>query len=145
MFFAPFLLFIWTIFVLVAGCTSDAHAFLYHQFIHFQLNVSPNYQDLFITSDIHFTKKFYLIQKIGHVFAFGLFYYLLLKTFKKSGNSLIWSSLFAVFTEILQLYFNRNGRIFDMGIDFIGIICAYLLCKAFASMNTSPSVYETQS
>ena len=41
------------------------------------------------------------------------------------GYALLVTSTFVVFTEILQLYFNRNGRFVDVGIDFLGIMFAY--------------------
>jgi VanZ family protein len=31
---------------------------------------------------------------------------------------------FAALTEFLQLYFSRGGRLFDIGIDLIGILAA---------------------
>ncbi|QBP41827.1 VanZ family protein [Paenisporosarcina antarctica] len=141
MFLAPYLLIIWAIFILMAGCTSDAHAFLYDQLVSFNMNLTPNYRDLLITSDIHFSNEFYVIQKIGHIVAFGLLYFLVLTTIKRFGISIILCSVYAVFTEVLQLHFNRNGRLFDVGVDLLGILLAYFLYKIFV---VNPNkVYET--
>ena len=129
MYFAPFLVFIWAFMILVAGCTSDAHAFLYNQVIHFQVEFAPNFRDLLITNDIHFTKEFYVIQKIGHIVAFGILYFFLLHWIKRHGSTFILCGTFALYTEILQLFFTRNGRFFDVGIDMVGILITYFLCR----------------
>lgn len=141
MFLAPYLLFIWAIFILMAGCTSDAHAFLYDQLVSFNVDLTPNYRDLLITSDIHFSNEFYVIQKIGHIVAFGLLYLLVLTTIKRYGISFLLCSFYAVFTEVLQLHFNRNGRLFDVGVDLLGILLAYFLHKIFV-VNLK-KMYET--
>lgn len=131
LYFAPFLLFIWAFIILVAGCTSDAHAFFYNQVIQFDVEFSPNFRDLLITNDIHFTKEFYVIQKIGHIVAFGILYFFLLNWIKRHGRTFILCGTFALYTEILQLFFNRNGRFFDVGIDMIGILVTYFLFRNF--------------
>lgn len=134
--FAPYLLFIWAAIMLVAGCTYDAHAFLYDQVIGFNFEVAPNFRDLLITNDIHVTKEFYVIQKMGHIFAFVVLYFLLLSWIKRDGTAFILCGMFALYTEILQLYFSRNGRIFDVGVDLVGILISYLICK-FILLNSN--------
>ena len=121
---------------LVAGCTYDAHAFLYDQVIGFNFEVAPNFRDLLITNDIHVTKEFYVIQKIGHIFAFAVLYFLLLSWIKRNEIAFILCGMFALYTEILQLYFSRNGRIFDVGVDLVGIVLSYLICKIFLLSST---------
>ena len=104
MYFAPILVFIWAFIILVAGCTSDAHAFLYNQVIHFHVELAPNFRDLLITNDIHFIKEFYVIQKIGHIVAFGILYFFLLHWIKRQVSAFILCGSFALYTEILQLF-----------------------------------------
>ena len=142
MFPAPLLLVFWIFIILVAGCTSDAHAFLYEQKINFHLNEAPNFRDLLITHDIHLHEEFYIIQKIGHIAAFGLLFILLLATIKRFTYAFILCSLFAFFTELLQLYFQRNGRLFDVGVDILGILIALFLCKSFTPIFTTKEVNE---
>lgn len=100
------------------------HIFFYEQVVQFSFEPSPNYLDLLITSDIAFTSQFYVIQKTGHMLTFGLLYILYFRWWKRAGFALIVTSVFAIFTDILQLYFNRNGRLVDVGIDFLGILFA---------------------
>lgn len=142
MFLAPYLLFVWAVIMLVAGCTSDAHAFLYDQVIGFNFEVAPNFLDLLITNDIHLKKEFYIIQKIGHIFAFGVLYFLMLSWIKRNGTAFILCGMFALYTEILQLYFSRNGRIFDVGVDLVGILLSFLLCKIISSKSNTNKGYQ---
>ena len=129
LYLAPLLTFVCAAFILVATCTSNAHDFLYLHIINFTFDSTPSFSDLFIMSDIHLTSEFYLIQKIGHMTAFGLLYFFLFNWIKKAGTAFFFCGLFALCTEVLQLYFRRNGRLFDVGIDLVGIFLAYLLCK----------------
>lgn len=128
---------LWACSMLVAGCTASAHAFLYEQHISFSLNNAPDYLDLWITSDIHLTKEFYVIQKIGHIMAFGFLYFLVLQSTKKVGISLLVCGCFAFLTEVLQLHFNRNGRLFDVGVDILGILIAFVLSQALKTIRVA--------
>ena len=142
LYFAPFLLFVWAVIILIAGCTSDAHAFLYEQVIEFNVEIAPNFRDLLITNDIHITNEFYVIQKIGHIYAFGLLFLLLLNWIKRYKITLMLCGTFAFMTEVLQLFFSRNGRLFDVGIDIVGILFSYVLCRAIFLKTKEVSRYE---
>ncbi|WP_339251578.1 VanZ family protein [Sporosarcina sp. FSL W8-0480] len=119
---------IWVFFILVAGCTYSAHAFLYDQVIHFTPKLDPTFADLFITTDFNWTSRFFWKQKFGHMTAFGIMYVLFLGSIRKEKNALIICMLFALITEIVQLFFGRNGRLYDIGIDFVGIFVSYMVC-----------------
>ncbi|QUW24048.1 VanZ family protein [Sporosarcina sp. Marseille-Q4063] len=119
-------------FIFVATCTSDPHAFLYQQIVSFKIDSSPVFGDLFIIGDIPLTSGFYLIQKTAHVLGFGLLYILLLRGFNNMKIAFVISGSYALVTEVLQLYFSRSGRLFDVGIDLAGIYLAYLFCKSFS-------------
>lgn len=123
---------------MIAACTSDAYIFMFEQVVKFSFNTDPTFSDLLITSDINPSNEFYLIQKTGHIIAFGILYILHLLWMKKAETAFISTCLVATFSEILQLYFNRNGRLFDVGIDIFGILLAFMLSKLFVSkaMNT---------
>ncbi|TQR11845.1 VanZ family protein [Psychrobacillus lasiicapitis] len=123
----PLLTILWSAWILIATTTSDAYIFLYDQVVQFSFEPSPNYLDLFITSDIELSSQFYIIQKTGHMMTFALLYTLYFRWWKRVGLALLVTGTFAVFTEILQLYFNRNGRLVDVGIDFVGILVAYFV------------------
>ncbi|MFJ8064736.1 VanZ family protein [Psychrobacillus sp. NPDC096426] len=123
----PLLTILWSAWILVATTTSDAYIFLCDQVVQFSFEPSPNFLDLFITSDIELKSQFYIIQKTGHMLTFALLYTLYLLWWKRFSFALIVTGVFAAFTEVLQLYFNRNGRLFDVGIDFFGIMVSYFV------------------
>ncbi|MEK4484710.1 VanZ family protein [Psychrobacillus sp. FSL H8-0484] len=129
MFIYPFLTFLWSSFILVAICTFDAYAFLYNQVVGFTFQTNPNFSELFIINDMKLTEKFYVIQKTGHMICFAILYVLHLLWVRKYGIAFVLTVIFAAFTEILQLYFYRNGRLVDVAIDLVGISFAYLICK----------------
>ncbi|SER70657.1 VanZ family protein [Psychrobacillus sp. OK032] len=123
----PLLIILWSTWIIVATTTTNSYTFLYDQVVQFSLETSPNYLDLLITGDIAFTSQFYIMQKIGHMLTFALLYILYFRWWKRVGFALLVTSVFAVFTEILQLYFNRSGRLYDIGIDLLGIMIAYFV------------------
>ena len=101
--FAPFLLFICAFIILIAGCTSDAHAFLDNKIIHFNVEFSPNFRDLLITNDINLQKNFMLFKKLVIV-ALGIQYFFLINWIKRHGCAFILCGTFALYTEILQFF-----------------------------------------
>lgn len=126
--------FLWAIIIIIATCNNDAHAFLFDQIIRFSFNASPNLTDLFIIDDIDFTDSFYFLQKTGHFISFALLYVLLFNWLKKHFLSVIIAVSFAIITEILQLYFMRDGRLFDAFIDTVGIFLAFITINATISL-----------
>lgn len=127
----PVLPFLWAAFIVIVACTSDAYAFLYEQIVQFHFESAPKFKDLLITSDIDLTDEFYLIQKTGHMITFGVLYFFHLLWTKSTGTAFVLTGIFAAFSEVLQLYFNRNGRFFDIGVDLVGISLAFLICRTF--------------
>lgn len=100
-----------------------------HQEINFQFNRSPMLSDFFLIDEIQSEIRFYMIQKVGHVLGFGVLYLFLLHSLKNSRLAFLLSFLFAFATEVLQLYFNRTGRLTDVGINVIGIMIACWMMK----------------
>lgn len=123
----PLLVFLWAAAIIVATCNNDAHAFLFDRIIDFSFNPSPDLADLLIFNDIDFTDSFYFIQKTGHFLSFALLYVLLFIWLRKRLWAASIAVAFAVLTEILQLYFERDGRLFDAFIDSLGVLLAILL------------------
>lgn len=119
---------LWAALIVIATCTSDPRAFLYEREVSFHLESAPNLYDLLILSDIQFESNFYWLQKIGHFLSFGVLYGLFVTWIKRPGLAFVSCGVFALFTEILQLFFGRNGRLFDAGIDLLGIFLASQLC-----------------
>lgn len=118
---------LWGFCILLATNNYNFQALLFAQEIDFHIRLLPNFSDLFITSDIHLDSKTYVFQKIGHTLSFGILFLLLAKTIGSNAKAIILCSLFAFFTEFLQLFFLRSGRISDVLIDIGGIYLAYRL------------------
>ena len=120
-------------FIFVATCTSDPHAFLFQHVVSFKIDSSPVFADLLIIGDIPLQAALFDSKDSARSSALGLLLYSAaswdLTTCK---IAFVISGLYAFTTEVLQLYFNRSGRLVDVGIDLVGIYLAYLLCKAFS-------------
>lgn len=117
----------WALCILLATNNYNFQSLLFAQEIDFNIRLFPNLSDLFITSDIHLQSKTYVFQKIGHALSFGILFLLLARTLADNRKAIILASLFAFFTEFLQLFFERSGRLFDVLIDIGGIYLAYRL------------------
>ena len=118
---------LWALCILVATNNYNFQSLLFAQEIDFNIRLFPNFSDLFITSDIHLESKTYVFQKTGHALSFGILFLILAKTIANNGKAIVLASLFAFFTEFLQLFFERSGRLSDVLIDIGGIYLAYRL------------------
>ncbi|MCY9375291.1 VanZ family protein [Bacillus sp. T17B1] len=122
----------WILFILLSVCTESFSGMIVSRTVAFHFQPYP---DLSPFLDIDFTEltvPVALIQKIGHVFCFFVLTYLLLKQWGSIKSSAAGSFAFAFFTEVLQLFFSRNGCIRDVLIDTVGIVlfCGlYVLAK----------------
>ncbi|MCH4827395.1 VanZ family protein [Planococcus halocryophilus] len=117
----------WGLCILLATNNYNFQALLFSQEINFHIRVFPNFSDLFITNDIHLNSKTYVFQKVGHALSFGILFLIMAKTVNHKTKAIILCSLFAFFTEFLQLFFERSGRISDVIIDIGGVYLAYRL------------------
>lgn len=120
---------LWAAGILVVMCTSSAQAFMYEQTLSYSLNFTPDFSDFFRTSDIDLTDSFYLLQKAGHILSFGILYILVFNGLRNHYKSFGICMFFAFCSEVLQLFFERNGRLFDVSVDLIGILLAAALIQ----------------
>lgn len=118
---------LWALCILLATNNYNFQSLLFAQEIDFHIRLFPDFSDLFITSDIHLESKTYVFQKVGHALSFGILFLILAKTIANDTKAIILCSLFAFFTEVLQLFFERSGRLSDVLIDIGGIYLAYRL------------------
>lgn len=125
---------LWAIGILVVICTSDAEAFVYDQTLNYVLDFTPDFSELLITSDVGLTDAFYLLQKAGHVLLFGILYLLVFNWLDNRKNAFFICSLFALSSEVIQLFFQRDGRLLDVGFDLMGIFLAYGLCNSLKKL-----------
>ncbi|MCC3648525.1 VanZ family protein [Cytobacillus oceanisediminis] len=125
MFRCVFLLF-WCTVIFISTCSASLETFLESGIINFNWTGNPSYSDFFNPMPVSPSLVF-LLRKLGHAF---VFFILTVVLFSMKGN-LLYSGLsaffFAVSTEILQLFFARDGRLFDVAFDSLGIVLALIL------------------
>ncbi|MBD3921165.1 VanZ family protein [Paenibacillus sp. PR3] len=128
---------LWCFVILVCVCTVNFQQLLDHGTVSFQLNRHPVLSDYLMVSDISLHSRIYVTQKIGH---FSCFFILtLIATFGARSRAafrrgFLFALGFAVFTELLQPFFGRDGRIVDMFIDSAGIVLAALIVRLSGSV-----------
>ncbi|MCM2535891.1 VanZ family protein [Neobacillus pocheonensis] len=99
------------------------------QSIGFRWISSPNYWSFFYLADITRIHHDFVIVKIGHFIGFALFDFLIFNWKQSHKRAFAVSFTFALTTEILQLFFGRDGRLYDVTIDSLGAISVYFLLK----------------
>jgi VanZ family protein len=118
---------LWGVVIFVCVCTVNFQQLLDHGMVSFQFNRHPILSDYLIVNDISLHSRIYVTQKIGH---FSCFFVLtLIATIGVRGGAAFRRGVliavgYAVFTELLQPFFGRDGRIVDMFIDSAGIVLA---------------------
>jgi len=130
----------WALCILLATNNFSFPHLLFAREIGFNFRLFPDFSDLFIISDINLTSKIYLFQKVGHAMSFGILFLLLSRAILENRKTIILCNLFAFFTELLQLFFERSGRLSDVLIDIGGIYFAYRLSiyvKAQGGLNSA--------
>lgn len=115
---------VWGLLLFVFTCTANLDELFHHYVLRFHWVSHPDFTDLFILTDAKFTSAHYLFQKTGHFLGFAVLAALLMNALGSRKKAFILTFLFAVLTEILQLYFVRDGRLLDMVIDSVGIALA---------------------
>jgi VanZ family protein len=131
-------IFVWCVAILIFTCTSSFHDLIQLGVLRFRLESQPTFSDFLSPLPYELSKEF-LLQKVGHILVFQVLTILLLMKFKSHLMILAMAASFAALTEILQLYFNRGGRAFDIGFDLIGILMA-LGMAGFFKINRSQQI-----
>lgn len=121
---------VWCVAILIFTCTSSFHDLIQLGVLRFRWDSQPTFSD-FLSPLPYKLNKGFLLQKVGHIIVFQILTILLLMRFKSHLMILATAASYAALTEILQLYFNRGGRAFDIGFDLIGIIMALGLASLF--------------
>ena len=114
---------LWAAAIFILTCTASFTGFLENGEVRFVWDGQPSFAELLSTLPFDLSSGF-LLQKCGHVFAFLILTFLLQTIFHSKRFILLLAVSYAALTEFLQLYFSRDGRLFDIGIDLIGIFIA---------------------
>ncbi|WP_052675994.1 VanZ family protein [Paenibacillus sp. IHBB 10380] len=117
---------IWAFVLFVFTCSVNLHLLIKYHIVDFHFNPIPDWSELF-RLDFQWTNHDWVQRKIGHFFGFFILA-LLASNFGKYKSAFYLSVFYAALTEILQLFFFRGGRVYDIASDSAGILFAYLLC-----------------
>lgn len=121
--------FTWGFFLLLNTWTNSLEFLFHFGSVTFHWNPNPDYKSFFLFNDITLIHPFFIIVKLGHFFGFLLMDLLLLLLVSNKKYAFTISIIFAFITEFFQLFFERDGRLYDFIIDTLGIISAYYLSK----------------
>ena len=112
--------------------THDIHGALFSEHFHFDVNPHPQFVDLFIFNDIILSPVWW-VAKLSHFFGFAIFDGLLILLVRNKHITFGVSVAFAIFTEVIQLYFYRDGRLYDIIIDSFGAYLMYTVISKYWS------------
>lgn len=121
-----FLAILWAAAIFLFTCTQSLNHLMETYSASFVWTTTPNLIGFFSALPTETGQDFW-IQKAGHIAAFFIFTCLLIAITNSIKITLVLAIGYACLTEVLQLYFNRDGRLFDVGFDSLGIIAALLL------------------
>jgi VanZ family protein len=127
------LVFLWIIVLSVLTCTTNLEALFQNSSIQFSFNPYPNYSNFFIFDMTQIHPSWVLV-KFGHFIGFGILDLLILNLIGKHKTALSLAILFATSTEIFQLYFNRDGRLYDVIIDSLGAVLVYFAAHTIMNL-----------
>ncbi|MED1471295.1 VanZ family protein [Bacillus salipaludis] len=123
------LIIIWGLFLLLNTWTNSLEQMLDFQSVKFKWNASPDFMSFFNFNDIALIHPYFVFVKLGHFIGFAIMDLLIYILFKNHRASIGISVAFAFFTEFFQLYWGRDGRLYDLGIDTLGILTVYFIIK----------------
>jgi VanZ family protein len=117
---------IWGVLIFIFTCTVRIEDIYENFTVMFHFDPDPSLDELLFSLPKEVGADF-ILRKIGHGLCFFIFTLLLARVLKKKWSVFIISFIYASLTEVFQLFFNRDGRLFDIGFDTIGIIFAIIL------------------
>jgi hypothetical protein len=121
------MIFFWGVVLFIFTCAANSSFWETGSMPNFHFISLPNYNDIFII-DLKLTVA-YVVRKIGHFSGFAFFAVFLWIQNKRFLKSVYYSIAYACITELLQLYFGRDGRLYDILIDTLGILFGLLVIK----------------
>lgn len=121
-----FITFLWATALFVFTCSLNFQLLIQYHIVDFKFNPTPDWSEL-LKLDFQWSSNEWVLRKIGHLIGFFILA-LISSDFGKYKYAFYFSVIYATSTEILQLFFFRGGRIYDVINDSFGVLLAYLMC-----------------
>jgi VanZ family protein len=99
------------------------------QSVGFHWNWRPDFLSFFNLNDLTMIHRHFVIVKLGHFTGFAIMDLLIYNLIHSHKRSILIAMIFAFMTEFLQLFFGRDGRLYDLCIDSMGIWCVYVVLR----------------
>lgn len=119
------LVIIWGLFLSMNIFAENLESLLSFTSLDFRWNSHPNYGSFFNLFDITQIHSYWFLVKAGHFIGFGIMNLLLYNLLGSHKKAIVLTIGFAIGSEILQLYFGRDGRLYDVVIDSLGVMADY--------------------
>ncbi|MEH7074906.1 VanZ family protein [Neobacillus drentensis] len=129
LFIKVIMIILWGLFLLVNTWTESIERLIYLHSFSLKWVSNPNFMSFFNFHDITLIHSEFIKIKLGHFIGFAIMDYLLFNLLRNHKYSIGLSTIFAFLTEFLQLFFDRDGRFYDLVIDSLGIISVFFILK----------------
>jgi len=127
------LIVLWGLFLLLNTWTESIEKLMYLHTFGFKWVPNPDFSSFFIFNDITLVHSEFIKVKSGHFIGFAILDFLIFSLLKSHKYSIGIALVFAFITEFFQLFCGRDGRLYDLVIDSLGIFSVYFLTKRFPS------------
>lgn len=121
-----FLTVIWALALFIFTCSLNFHLLIKYHIINFKFNPTPDWSEL-LKLDFQWSSHEWILRKIGHLIGFFILA-LISSDYGRYKSAFYITIFYAALTEILQLFFFRGGRIYDIANDSLGVLLAYIFC-----------------
>lgn len=128
---------LWGLFLSINIFTENLGQFLMSRSIRFKWISNPDFSSFFNLYDLTTIHHGWVWVKLGHFIGFAILNLLLYSWIRSHRIAIIIAVAFAVSTELLQLFFGRDGRFYDIVIDSLGVLLDYYLLKKPSSFKSS--------
>lgn len=125
------LVILWVLFLSLDIFTDNLESLLTLKSVNFIWISSPNLLSFFNFHDLTRIHPFWFLVKPGHFVGFAIMNLLLYNLTRNYKIAITATVMFAISSEILQLFFGRDGRLYDVIIDSLGAVSDYYLLKKF--------------
>lgn len=120
---------LWGLFLLLNTWTESIERLMYLHTFGFKWVSNPNFSSFFYFHDLYLIHPEFIKVKFGHFIGFAVMDFLLFNLLKNHKYSIGISITLALVTEILQLFFGRDGRLYDLVIDSLGVLMVFIILK----------------